>query len=118
MRAADAVDPHRGRGATPRWFTTATAAQAAVAAAADRFRRPLLLLVPGDDTIADPAASDAWFARVGSADKTVRHYPGHRHELLRETGRAAVFADVLAWMRERAGRRLLGECDSPNSQRF
>ncbi len=103
MLAADAADPHRGRGATPRWFTTATAAQAAVRATADRFRVPLLLLVPGDDAVADPAASDAWFARVGSTDKTVRHYPGHRHELLRETGRAAVFADVLAWLRPRTG---------------
>ena len=103
MIAADRADPHRSGTATPRWFTTALRAQADVRAAADRFRRPLLLLVPGDDTVADPAASVDWFARVGSADKTVRHYPGHRHELLRETGRAAVFADVLAWMRPRAG---------------
>ncbi len=102
MLAADVADPHRSRSVTPRWFTTALAAQAAVAAAADRFRRPLLLMVPDDDTVADSAASDAWFARVGSADKTIRHYPEHRHELLRETGRAAVFADVLAWMRPRA----------------
>ncbi len=103
MLAADRADPLRTGTATPRWFTTVRPAQAEVRAAADRFRVPLLLLVPGDDTVADPAASDDWFARVGSADKTVRHYPGHRHELLRETGRAAVFADVLAWVRDRAG---------------
>ena len=102
MAAADAVDPLRLGAATPRWFTTALRAQRDVRAAAARFRLPVLLLVPGDDTIADAAASAAWFARVGSTDKAVRHYPGHRHELLREVGREAILADVLAWMRARA----------------
>ena len=101
MLAADEVDPHRGRGVTPRWFTTAIQAQAQVRATADRFTLPLLLLLPGDDTVADPAAADQWFAAVGSGDKTVRHYVDHRHELLREVGREAIFADVLAWMRGR-----------------
>ena len=103
MRAADRADPHRTGAATPRWFTTALRAQVDVRATADRFTLPLLLLVPGNDTVADAAAAVAWFDRVGSTDKTVRHYPGHRHELLREAGRAAVFADVLGWMRGRAG---------------
>ena len=102
MAAADRTDPHRTGVATPRWFTTALAAQVQVRAAAGRFTRPLLLLVPGEDTVADAAASTDWFARVGSADKTIRHYPGHRHELLREVGRAAVFEGVEAWMRGRA----------------
>jgi alpha-beta hydrolase superfamily lysophospholipase len=102
MLAADEIDPHRGRGATARWFTAATRAQAQVRAAAERFTLPLLLLIPDEDTVADPAADDAWFARVGSTDKTVHHYPSHRHELLREVGREAVLADVAAWMRGRA----------------
>ena len=101
MQVADRADPLRTGRATPRWFTTALAAQVEVRAAAARFRRPLLLLIPGDDTVADPAASADWSDRVGSADKTVRHYAGHRHELLRETGREAVFEDVLKWMRGR-----------------
>jgi alpha-beta hydrolase superfamily lysophospholipase len=102
MLAADAVDPHRSGAATARWFTTATRAQTEVRATADRFTLPLLLLLPGEDTVADAAAAEQWFARVGSADKTVRHYPDHRHELLREVGREAIFGGVLAWMRERA----------------
>jgi alpha-beta hydrolase superfamily lysophospholipase len=101
MLAADAVDPFRSRGTTPRWFAVATRTQAAVRAAADRFRLPLLMLLPGDDTVADPAVSAQWFDRTGSTDKTIRHYPGHRHELLRDLGKEAIFADVLEWMRGR-----------------
>ncbi len=102
MLAADRADPHRVPGATPRWFATAMRAQADVRANADRFRLPLLLLVPGDDTVADPAASVEWFGRAGSADKTIRHYPEHRHELLREVGREDTLAEIEGWMRARA----------------
>jgi lysophospholipase len=102
MLAADRADPLRTGIATPGWFVAANRQQAVVRSAAARFTLPLLLLVPGDDTVADAAASTEWFGRVGSPDKTIRHYPGHRHELLRETGRAAVLDDVLAWLRERS----------------
>jgi alpha-beta hydrolase superfamily lysophospholipase len=99
MLAADAADDLRGRGATPRWFAVATRVQAEVRATADRFRLPLLLLVAGDDSIASPAASVDWFEHVGSADKTIRHYADHRHELPREVGREGIFEEVLGWMR-------------------
>ena len=103
MIAADRADPLRAGVATPRWFTVARRAQADVRSAAGRFRLPLLLMLAGDDTVADSAVAAEWFARVGSSDKTVRAYAGHRHELLRESGREAIFQDVLAWVRPRAG---------------
>ena len=102
MAAADAADPYRSGVATPRWFTVARAAQADVRASADRFRLPLLLLLAGDDAVADSAVAADWFAHVGSADKTLRRYADHRHELLREAGREAILADVLVWLRARS----------------
>ena len=102
MMALDRSDPLRLGIATPRWFTTALAAQRAVRAAAGQFRLPLLLLLAGEDTVADSAVSAEWFERVGSTDKTVRTFADDRHELLRETGREAILTDVLAWMAARA----------------
>jgi alpha-beta hydrolase superfamily lysophospholipase len=89
---------------TPRWFLGMRAAQdeACRADAAGAFRLPLLVLMGDADRLADPAAARAFCARCGSPDKTFRGYPGHLHELLRETGRHAIFADILGWMRERA----------------
>ena len=34
-------------------------------------------------------------------DVTLKLYPGYRHELLNETGREAVYADLLAWISDR-----------------
>jgi alpha-beta hydrolase superfamily lysophospholipase len=102
MLAADRSDPVPRGGATAGWFAAATAAQVDVRATADQFRLPLLLLLAGDDTIANSATAAEWFTRVGSSDKMVQHYPDYRHELLREVGRAAIFAAVEGWMRARA----------------
>jgi alpha-beta hydrolase superfamily lysophospholipase len=36
---------------------------------------------------------------AGLTDVTVRAYPGARHEILNETNRDEVIADILAWLR-------------------
>ena len=38
------------------------------------------------------------FKKAGMQDVTVKLYPGGRHEMLNETNRDEVFADVLAWL--------------------
>lgn len=62
-----------------------------------------VLFVSGD---ADPVGANgkgvekvaAWFRAAGLVDVTVKLYPGGRHEMLNETNRGEVYADVLAWL--------------------
>jgi alpha-beta hydrolase superfamily lysophospholipase len=96
--AAAAADPFNHRRTTTRWAAEILKAQPAVIAAAGRLRLPLLLLYADDDPIADPRAAEAFFERATSADKTKRCYAGYYHEILNETGRAAVFEDLAAWL--------------------
>jgi alpha-beta hydrolase superfamily lysophospholipase len=65
---------------------------------APAFRPPLLCLTGDADVIADPRASARFVERAGSSDKTLKTYPGHKHELLREAERETIFASILAWM--------------------
>lgn len=44
----------------------------------------------------------AGLERAGVRDLTLRLYPGARHELLNETNRDEVTADLLAWIGEHA----------------
>jgi alpha-beta hydrolase superfamily lysophospholipase len=87
---------------TPRWFVGMQAAQTEAQAHAEAFRVPLLVLMGEADHLADPAAARAFCDTAASTDKTFRSYPGHLHELLRESGREAVFLHILHWLRERA----------------
>jgi alpha-beta hydrolase superfamily lysophospholipase len=62
---------------------------------------PLLLLLGGQDTVTDPAASREFFDRVGSDDKTLFFYPKMMHEPLNEIGRQQVLDDVIHWLLQR-----------------
>ena len=70
-------------------------------AGAGEFRLPLLLLVGDSDPVASPRAAHDFFTRAASEDKTLRIYPDHLHELLRERGRHHIYQHILDWMRER-----------------
>jgi lysophospholipase len=102
IAARTRADPLCQGTATPRWFVTARRMQAFVRAHAADFTDPLLMLVAGEDSIADPSASVHFFEGAGSADKTLRSYQDHRHELLLEIGREMIFEEILKWMEERA----------------
>ena len=95
------TDPLVHHVATARWAAETLAAQEATMAGAPRVTLPLLLLYGTDDQVADPAFAEAFFATVGSADKTLVHYEGFYHELFNEAGREQVFEDVAAWLAER-----------------
>lgn len=62
---------------------------------------PLLILHGTTDRLTDPAGSQALLARAGSADKTLKLYPGFYHELFNEPGKEIVFADMENWLRQR-----------------
>jgi alpha-beta hydrolase superfamily lysophospholipase len=96
------VDPLNHHVATARWAAEVLAAQGAVLSAAGGIRLPFLLLYGDADAVADPQAARELFAAAGAADKTSRCYEGYYHEIFNETGCAAVFADLVAWLEARA----------------
>ncbi len=99
---ANKTDPYVPGIATPRWFTTTRKIQAEVRASAASFTSPLLMLIAGQDVIADSRASESFFEQAGSTDKQIRRYPDCRHELLREVGREEIFQNILKWITGRS----------------
>lgn len=96
------TDELNHRVATARWGAEVLRAQADVLADAARLRLPLLLQYAGADAIADPRAAQKLFAAARSPDKTCHGYDGYSHEIYNETGRAAVYTDLLTWLSGRA----------------
>ena len=93
-----ASDPLVQRTTTPRWFTEVENAQETVQEHAGEIRSPLLMLLGGDDQVADHRLAEQVFASIGSADKTLRTYEGLRHEVLNELARDTVVNDLLTWL--------------------
>jgi alpha-beta hydrolase superfamily lysophospholipase len=65
-------------------------------------RVPLLLVAGSRDPVSMGGFANtqlsARYRAAGNTDVTDRRYPGGRHELLNETNRAEVFADLIAWI--------------------
>jgi alpha-beta hydrolase superfamily lysophospholipase len=95
-------DPLVNHIATPRWFLETMRVQEQIRRRAGQFTLPLFCLAGDKDSIADPAACEEFVRRAHSTDKRFKLYPDRLHELLHETERERVFADVLSWMRARA----------------
>jgi alpha-beta hydrolase superfamily lysophospholipase len=66
-------------------------------------RLPLLLLHGGEDRTISPKASEAVFRGASSPDKTLKVFPGLRHEILNEPEREQVLAVILDWLRRHPG---------------
>ncbi len=60
---------------------------------------PVLVAHGGQDDVTSLAATEAYFARLQAPAKTLKVYPGRRHELHNDLGRDAVLADYLEWAR-------------------
>ena len=86
----------------------APAARLADPALLSGIRSDLPILIASGD--ADPLAGGGALIQLlgqrylgaGIADVTVRLYPAARHEILNETNRGEVTADIIAWLRARA----------------
>ena len=81
---------------------------AALARATDRLktgfpsiRCPVLILHGTEDKVTRPSGSQEFHQAAGSADKTLRLYDGHSHDLFNDLGRERVLADVVGWMEAR-----------------
>ena len=71
----------------------------------DRITLPVLILHGTADKATRPDGSAMFFGDAGSADKQLRLYDGHYHDLLNDYGREQVMADILKWIDQRADPR-------------
>lgn len=78
---------------------------AAFARAGERFERefprltlPVLILHGTGDKATRPDGSQQFFNEAGSADKTLKLYDEHAHDLLNDFGREQVMADITGWI--------------------
>ena len=62
---------------------------------------PILILHGTEDKVTRPSGSQEFHERAGSADKTLKLYDGHSHDLFNDIGRERVLADIVAWMEAR-----------------
>ena len=69
-----------------------------IQAGVERLSLPLLVLHGGSDPIVDPEGSRELVARAGTSDKTLHIYEGLLHEVLNESERERVVADLVAWL--------------------
>lgn len=81
-----------------RLYFAMRAAGEMVLAEAAKLRVPLLLLHGEDDPITSARATAELYAQAGSGDKTLRTYPGVRHEIHNDLGREEVLAEVADWL--------------------
>ena len=63
---------------------------------------PVYLFHGDADRLTDPEGSREIHAAWGGADKTLRLWPGSRHETLNDLDREAVVAELLGWVRAHA----------------
>lgn len=59
---------------------------------------PLLILHGADDRLTPPGGSRMVDELASSPDKTLKLYPGLRHEILNEPERDAVIDEIIAWL--------------------
>jgi alpha-beta hydrolase superfamily lysophospholipase len=88
---------HHGK-ATARLITELSSAMRAALAAASAIELPLLVMHGDADVLTSPAGSQALHDAAGSADKTLKLYPGLYHEIFNEPERDQVLGDMSAWL--------------------
>ena len=62
------------------------------------FMLPLFIMHGTEDKATRPSGSQFFFDTAGSADKTLKLYQGHFHDLLNDIGKEEVMDDILAWL--------------------
>jgi lysophospholipase len=86
---------------TAAWYFAMRQALRTVWDLAGQISCPILVMQAGADLIVDPVAPQGWLQRVGSADKSLRMFPDHYHELLNEIDWSNTLADMLDWLEQR-----------------
>ena len=69
------------------------------------FPMPVLMISGDMDPVGDYGEGVkkvfGWIKEAGVRDAQLKLYPGARHEVLNETNRAEVYADVAAWLEDK-----------------
>lgn len=96
-------DPLVYRGAVPaRSLIELLGAMARLHADAPRLAMPVLAMHGTDDALVPLRFVEPVYARLGSADRTIRRYDGFYHEIFNEPERERVFADLEGWLDRRS----------------
>ncbi len=64
----------------------------------DALKLPLLTLHGGDDPVTPKHGCEMLYAGAAATDKTIKIYPGMRHEILNEVDKAVVIQDIITWL--------------------
>lgn len=94
-------DPQIFSTMTPRLWHEVSDAADRLFERSDRIAVPLLMLLAGDDRIVDTSRSMELARSLTAEDVTTRVLTGYYHEVLQETDRVAVMAEILDWMEAR-----------------
>lgn len=95
------ADPLIHHQVTVRWGTEILKCMPATLQAASRFAYPLLIQHGADDPINAPEGSRAFIERCGHADRSLKLYPGSRHEVHHDVGEAKFVQDLVGWIEAR-----------------
>jgi len=87
--------------ASTRFYTELLDAMDETIRDANRFTLPCLIMQGGNDGIVDPSATENFFKRAASADKTLRIYEGFYHEVLNEPEKEDLLSEITAWLSAR-----------------
>ncbi len=81
-----------------RWVVEIFATMQEVTDRAGEVRLPILMMQGMADVVVLPAAAQAFFHRLSSADKTLHLYEGYYHELHNDLGRERPIGELIAWL--------------------
>ena len=74
-----------------------------------RYWMPIAAVAELDDKATKPSGSQQFFDTVGAIAKTLKLSEGGSHDLLNDTDREQVMADVSAWIERQLGARQTAE---------
>jgi lysophospholipase len=93
-----AEDPLYGKKGTLAWVIAHMRAQDELNGLGRELTVPVLMLTAGADPVVSTPAAKGFFDTIASADKTYKEYPGMLHEVMNETGKEEVWADISRWI--------------------
>jgi alpha-beta hydrolase superfamily lysophospholipase len=67
----------------------------------EKITLPVLILHGTDDKATVCHGSEYFHEHAGSADKTLKIYQGHYHDLLNDIGKEGVLEDIVGWIEAR-----------------
>lgn len=83
---------------TPKFYQGLVRAMVNTLTRKSGIKAPLLMLIPLADKIVDSTLSQRFFRELQISEKSLKLYPDFFHEILNETGKDQVFADIREWI--------------------